>query len=90
MEHDIVKAIDFSKELTDELGNILPEADVADIKFSLATAYAMQGKDIATAQATLKECLDIAPAHMKGFILNNLGMTYFYNFVAMSSEISDP
>ena len=90
LEHDVAKAIEFSKELIDELGNILPQSDVADVKFSLATAYAMEGKDVEASQATLKECLEISPAQNKGFILNNLGMTYFYRFVAMSTEISDP
>ena len=90
LEHDLVKAKDFSRELIDDLGNILPAADVADLKFSLATAYALEGQDIDTAQKYFKECLEIPNPLMKGFALNNLGMTYFYKFVAMSSEISDP
>jgi len=43
MEHDIVKAIDYSKELIEELGNILPKNDLSDLRFSLATSYALQG-----------------------------------------------
>ena len=55
------KAIDYSKELLDEMGNILPQQDVTDIKFSQATAYALQGLDIPAAQSTMQECLEMSP-----------------------------
>ena len=90
LEHDISKAIDFSKELIEDVGNILPESDVADLKFSLGTAYALQGSDTRAARETFTDCLQTAPTHMKAFILNNLGMTHFYSFVQQSSEITDP
>ena len=90
LEHDIAKAKDFSMELLDDLGNILPQPDVVDLKFSLATAHALEGQDIDAAQKYYKECLDVPNPMMRGFAHNNLGMTYFYKFVAMSSEISDP
>jgi hypothetical protein len=41
MEHNIIKAIDYSKELIDEVGNILPKSDLSDLKFSLATSYTL-------------------------------------------------
>ena len=90
LEHDMAKAIDLSRELLDDLGNILPAADVADLKFSLATAYALDGQDIDASQAAFKECLDTSSPMMKGYVHNNLGMTHFYKFVALSSEIGDP
>ena len=90
LEHDIAKAKDFSSELIHDLGNILPENDVCDLKFSLATAFALEGQDIDSSQKYFKECLDVPNPLMKGFALNNLGMTYFYKFVALSSEIGDP
>ena len=43
LEHDIAKAKDYSRELIHDLGNILPENDVCDLKFSLATAFALEG-----------------------------------------------
>jgi len=92
MEHDIIKAIDYSKELIDELGNILPKNDLSDLRFSLATSYALKGDpaDLDHAQSLFKSSLtDALPAH-RGFIYNNLGMTYFYKFVALSSSITDP
>ena len=49
LEHDIAKAADLSKELIADLGNILPEPDVGDLKFSLATAQALEGTDIESA-----------------------------------------
>jgi len=92
MEHDIGKAIDYSKELIDELGNILPKNDLSDLRFSLATSYALQGDTdmLDSAQDLFKASLaDALPAH-RGFIHNNLGMTHFYKFVALSSTITDP
>ena len=58
MEHDIAKAKDYSRELIHDLSPILPEPDVLDLKFSLGTAYALEGQDIDTAQKYFKECLE--------------------------------
>ena len=34
LEHDVDKAIEYSKELMEDMANILPQNDVTDIKFS--------------------------------------------------------
>jgi hypothetical protein len=43
MEHDINKAIDFSKELIEEHGEVLNKRDFSDLQFSLATSYLLEG-----------------------------------------------
>ena len=43
MEHDIDKAITFGGELSEEHGQILAKHDQDDLKFSLATSYALKG-----------------------------------------------
>lgn len=43
MEHDINKAIDYSKELIDEHGRVLNTRDFSDLQFSLATSYLLEG-----------------------------------------------
>ncbi len=43
MEHDINKAIDYSKELIDEHGQVLNKRDFSDLQFSLATSYLLEG-----------------------------------------------
>ncbi len=92
MENDIVKAIDFAKDLIDEQGSILNKVDLCDLKFSLGTSYALEGNAayLELAIKELKQSLEIADDHTKGYILNNLGMVNFYTFVAQSSEITDP
>lgn len=85
MEHDIKKAIEYGIELTDELGNILSHEDASDLKFSLGTSYALQGEDIDSAVKVLSDCAQTCPVENRGFILNNLGMSYFYKFVSLSS-----
>lgn len=72
------------------MGNLLPSEDVSDLKFSLGTSYALQGEDIDAAVKVLKDCAETCPSENRGFILNNLGMSYFYKFVSLSSKISDP
>jgi len=70
----------------------LPQRDLADLKFSLATSYALEGnpKQLETAQGIFHESLEIAPVENRGYIWNNLGMVHFYQFIAKSSEITDP
>ena len=70
----------------------IPKNDLSDLRFSLATSYALQGDTemLDSAQDLFKASLaDALPAH-RGFIHNNLGMTHFYKFVALSSTITDP
>lgn len=92
MEHDVLKAIDYSKELIDEIGNILPKNDLSDLKFSLATSYALHGnmENLDTVQKLFVESLEDSSPGYKGFIYNNLGMSHFHKFVALSSQITDP
>lgn len=43
MEHDIDKAINYGSELREEFGQILTQPDQDDLKFSLATSFALKG-----------------------------------------------
>ena len=92
MEHDIDKAIRYGNELSDELGHILQEGDQDDLKFSIATSYALKGdlNHFDEAKTMFQECCESMPATQKGFVLNNLGMLHFFNFVRMSTDLKDP
>mmetsp|Transcript_42517 Transcript_42517/g.56104 ORF Transcript_42517/g.56104 Transcript_42517/m.56104 type:complete len:83 (+) Transcript_42517:237-485(+) len=37
-----------------------------------------------------EECSETMPDSQKGFVLNNLGMWHFFNFIRMSTELKDP
>lgn len=92
LEHDIDKAIVYGTELTEEVSQILPQQAQDDLKFSLATSYALKGdlRHFDTAKQMFTECLWTMPDAQKGFVENNLGMWHFFNFVRMSSELKDP
>lgn len=92
MEHDIDKAINYGIELKEEFGQILPQLDQDDLKFSLATSYALKGdlEHFDTVKAMFTECIETMPHSQTGFVQNNLGMWNFYNFIRMSSQMKDP
>ena len=92
MENDIDKAIAYGKELSEDLGPILPQHDQDDLKFSLATSYALKG-DLTEFDAVKKmfeDCIEKMQPEQKGFVLNNLGMWHFFGFIRMSTELKDP
>ena len=63
MEHDIDKAIGYGFDLTEEHGNILATGDQDDLKFSIATSYALKG-DLSNFDATktmFEECAASMP-----------------------------
>ena len=87
MENDIKKAIDYSKELIDEHGEILSSKDKCDLQFSLATSYVLEGspEHLDPARELYREALTTYDNPMyHGYIYNNLGMANFYNFVMKS------
>ena len=92
MENDIDKAIIYGRELREEHGEILAKQDQNDLKFSLATSYALKG-DLSTfdeVKAIFEDCVENMPPEQTGFVLNNLGMWHFFNFIKQSSELKDP
>ena len=92
LEHDIDKAINYGSELTEETGQILPQGDQDDLKFSIATAYSLKGdlSNFEEAKRMFQECSLSMPKEQTGFVQNNLGMLHFYNFIRMSTEMKDP
>lgn len=92
MENDVERAIEYSKELIDEHGSILPEKDQTDLKFSLATSIILQGdpETLPTAKEILYEALQYEDPLHQGYIYNNLGMAHWFDFVIRSSQITDP
>jgi hypothetical protein len=92
MEHDIDKAINYGIELRDEYEQILPQGDQDDLKFSLATSYALKGdlEKYDEVKVMFNECIETMAPTQTGFVQNNLGMWHFYNFIRMSSSMKDP
>ena len=92
LEHNVEKAIDYSKELLDDYGQGLDEKDIVDLKFSLSTAYLLEGSPelLEPAKDLMKETLACNDPLQRGYIHNNLGMTHFYDFAIRSSQITDP
>ena len=92
MEHDIDKAIGYGGDLQDELGELIGKADQNDLKFSIATSFALKGDmdHFDKAKGLFTECLENMPAEQLGFVHNNLGMWHFYKFIRMSTEMRDP
>lgn len=43
LTHNISKAIDFSSELIEDEGKVLPKSDLGDLKFTKATALCLHG-----------------------------------------------
>ena len=92
LEHDIDKAITYGHELQEEGAQILPQTDQDDLKFSIATSFALKG-DLSTfneVKTMFTECEGSMPPEQIGFVQNNLGMWHFYNFIRKSSELKDP
>ena len=63
---------------------------MADLYFSTATAYALQGSQLGEAEKLYEQALavigeDKAVQPLKPFLLNNLGVTHFHQFVEKSS-----
>lgn len=88
LEHDIDKAVDFGSDLIDEVGPILKEPSVQDLKFSVATAHSLKCDGLEGARTAInifEECLYEDESEqvkqfpelqlLKGIVLNNLGMT---------------
>ena len=64
LENDIDKAISYGSELTEETGQILPQGDQDDLKFSIATAYALKGdlSNFDEAKRMFQECCESMPS----------------------------
>lgn len=60
LENDIDKAISYGKELKEEFGQILPKVDQDDLKFSLATSYALKGdlREFDYVKKMFEECVE--------------------------------
>lgn len=72
------------------MGHLLDQSDKCDLIFSLGTSYALQGGDNELALKHFKAALEEAPAPARPFILNNMGITFFFEFFEKSREITDP
>ena len=68
----------------------LGEKEKTDLKFNLGTSYILQGQDLPTGLELLKEAVDEYHFAFQGFAHNNIGTAHFYEFIRLSSEISDP
>ena len=92
LTHNLDKCIDFSSELIEETGPILRPHDLADVKFSLATAYNLRGveSDLPSTLSLYDDCLVLCRDEQLPFIRNNLAMAHFFNFVASTRQIKDP
>lgn len=92
IENDIEKAISYGTELIEEVSQILPKEDQDDLKFSVATSHALKGNLENFEQVTtmFMECAESMAPAQRGFVLNNLGMYHFFNFIKMSTELKDP
>jgi hypothetical protein len=87
LEHNVEKAIDYSRELLEDHGFAIEEKDRNDLKFSLSCAYLLEGSPelIPKAKGLLVETLENADPLHQGYAYNNLGMANFYDFVVRSS-----
>lgn len=92
MEHDIEQALVYGRELSEEVGQILPLADQNDLKFSIATSHALKGdlQDFDAVKTMFHECAESMEPAQLGFVLNNLGMWHLFNFIKLSTELKDP
>lgn len=78
-------------ELIQEVGASLNPINRQDLKFSVATAHSLICDDIELALSLYDEALkEEGTQEMRGVILNNLGMTNFFNFIALSQGEEDP
>lgn len=85
----MTKAIDYASELLAEQGPILHPQDQGTLKFSLATCYTLDGNpaQLDSAIALYNESLQECQKEKAGFILNNLAMTHFHQFVGHTNTI---
>jgi tetratricopeptide (TPR) repeat protein len=90
LEYNVDQACDYGNELVQELQERLPKQDMVDLYFSTATALALQGSQLGEAETMYEQALaeigeDQMTASLKPFLLNNLGVTHFHQFVEKSS-----
>lgn len=62
---------------------MLNKRDFSDLQFSLATSYLLEGSPefLGPAKDLYKEALLYDDPFFSGFVLNNLGMANWYDFV---------
>ena len=92
IEHDVPKAIEYARQLIEEVAHQLPANDRAELKFSLATSMILEGDPeyLPEAKSIFAVCADeTADPLFKGYVYNNQGMANWYHFVHMSQQGRD-
>jgi hypothetical protein len=93
LEYNVDQACDYGSDLLSELQDRLSPQDHSDLQFSLATALCMQGSSLNEAESLFDQALiklDSAKSQeMRPFLLNNLGVTHFYQFIEKSTLITN-
>ncbi len=94
LEYNVDQACDYGNDLLSDLQDRLPSQDLSDLYFSLATALALQGSQLTEAESMFNLALnkletDKTAQPMKPFLLNNLGVTHFYQFIEKSTQITN-
>jgi hypothetical protein len=90
LEYNVDQACDYGNDLLSDLQDRLPSQDLSDLLFSLATALSLQGSHLTDAESLFTQALthldsDKLSQPMKPFLLNNLGLTHFYQFIEKST-----
>ena len=94
LEYNVDQACDYGNDLLSDLQERLPSQDLSDLYFSLATALALQGSQLTEAESMFNLALEklegnVIAQPMKPFLLNNLGVTHFYQFIEKSTQITN-
>ena len=94
LDYNVDQACDYGNDLLNDLQDRLPELDLVDLKFSTATALSLQGSQLNEAESLYETALEKLTGpnqknHMKPFLLNNLGVTHFYQFIEKSTQITN-
>ena len=95
LDTDVDKAFEYGRQLLKDLDGCLPDQNLCDLFFSIATGFSLGGTGfkLSWGQGAIHgydavlTILNKQP-HLKGFrkflgalVLNNLGMTHFYEFL---------
>ena len=90
LDYNVDQACSYGQELLDDLEDKLPAPELVDLKFSTATALSLQGSQLTEADSLYEAALaKIEPsATMKPFLLNNLGVNHFYQFIEKSTQVT--
>ena len=88
LQNDLEKAISLGEDIIEEQGISLDNDRLSDVKFNLATAIALRGDedDLKQVITLYNEALEISSPAFAPFILNNLGMAHFFDFVLNNRE----